>query len=375
MTTPAPSTKPPSASSSSGPGFNLSKAPDTTKSVIVNYSSLGLTSLFRDETNNYITADCTLSSSSNVTYTDNNVTTEYKANKLWFISDGSTTSNITPMNQINGVTTTGQLIIRNMNTNGDKTLFICFPLFQTTAEQGPIDNILLAVKNKQSNLVFELEKQLTPGTKYVEYTSTKGNKATVLTYGTAIEIRSELIKALENNLDLFNLQPKEYNIISGPLPGEWMECDYVPIDSDEVATYNLPVSSQLVQDSSAHNSFKTMIMFILFIFIAIACFTVIPGAYVFFLGFILNYSEIKTPDDQRKTMNKVNQIILIIFGIAIIQCFYIGVFASPEKYPNYAQYLLWGIILSVFIGVCYLVMESKKSMSKDWPIDDIQRNM
>jgi hypothetical protein len=360
--------------SSSETGFNLNKATDTTKSVIVNYSSIGLTSLFRDDKNNYITANCTLSSSSNVTYTENNVTTEYKANKLWFISNGEYSSNKTPMNQINGITSTGQLIIRNMNTNGDKIIFVCFPLQQTIVNQGAIDNILLAVKNNKSNFQVDLGPEFTPGTKYVEYTSTKGNNAIVLTYGGVIEIMSEVVKSLENKVDLFNLQPSEYNIIAGPVPGEWMECDYVPIDSDEVATYNLPVSSQLVQDSAAHDSFKTMIMFIIFILLAIACFTVIPASYVFFLGYVFKYSNSKTPDDQRKMMTKINQIIVILFSIVIIQCFYIGVFADPEQYPNYAQYLLWGIILSVIIGVCYLIMESKKTMSKDWPIEEIQRD-
>ena len=117
-----------------------------------------------------------------------------------------------------------------------------------------------------------------------------------------------------------------------------------------------------------------MMMFIIFILLAVACFSVIPAAYIFFLGFIFNYSNTKTPTDQRSMMAKINQVVVILFGIAIIFCLYIGVFANPEQYPNYAEYLLWGIILSVIIGVCYLIMESKKTLSKDWPIEEIQRD-
>lgn len=367
--------------SSTDAGFNLKKTPDNTKSVVINYLPIGLSSIFRDEQNKYITADCALSSNSNVTYTDNNVSMEYKANKLWIVSDGEFSSNKTPMNKINGVAADAQLIIRNMNSNGDKILFTCFPLVVKNPgpSRGAIDSIVRSTLDNVTQLTVNLNDEIfadqKPGTKYVEYTSKKGNNAIVLMYGGAIEIISEQVKTLENNVNLFNLQPKEYNIIGAPVPGEWMECDYVPIDSEEVATYNLPVSSQLVQDSSAQNSFKTMIMFIIFILIAVACFGVIPAAYVFFLGFIFNYTKTVNPIDQRSMMNRINQIIAIIFGIAIIQCFYIGVFASPESYPNYAQYLLWGIILSVFIGVCYLILESKKTMSKNWPIDDIQRNL
>ena len=368
-------------SSSTTAGFNLNKTSDTTKSVIINYLPIGLTAIFRDEQNKYITADCALSATSNVTYTENNVNTEYKANKLWIVSNGEFSSNKTPMNEINGVTQDAQLIIRNMNSNGDKVLYICFPLVVKNPgpPSGAIDSVVRATLNNVTQLTVTLNDDIfrdqTSGTKYIEYTSNKGNNAIVLVYGDAIEIISESVKTLENNINLFNLQPKEYNIIGAPVPGEWMECDYVPIDSQEVATYNLPVSSQLVQDSSAQNSFKTMIMFIIFIFIAIACFSVIPAAYVFLLGFLFNFTNTVNPMDQRSMMNKINQVFVIIFGIAIIQCFYIGVFASPESYPNYAQYILWGVILSVLLGVCYLIMESKKSLSKNWPIDEIQRNM
>ena len=369
----------PSPSSSIEIGFNLKQTEDTTKSVIFNYLPIALTQLNRDDTNKFITANCSQSSTSNVTYTENNIPTEYKANKIWIISNGTFSSFKSPMNQINGINSDSQLIIRNMNSNGDKTLFMCFPLIVKNPgpSRGVIDSIIRAETQNISQLTVDFNNDIrrnqTSGTKFIEYTSTKGNKATVLMYGNAIEILSESVKDLENNVDLFNIQPSKYNIIGAPVPGEWMECDYVPIDSEEVASYNLPVSSQLVQDSSATNSLKTMVMFIIFILITMTCFSVIPAAYIFILQFVFNYSQSVNPIDQKHMMNKFNQIIMIIFGIVILGCFYIGVFANPDSYPNYAQYLLWGIVLSVVIGVCYLILESKKSMSKNWPIDDIQR--
>ena len=363
-------------------GFNLKQTEDNTKSVVINYLPIGLTSIFRDEKNKYITADCALSSTSNVTYTSDNVNTEYKANKMWIISNGrySQDSQQTPMNQINGVYADAQLIIRNMNSNGDKILFTCFPLIVKNPgpSRGAIDSIVRATQDNISQLTVNLNddifKNKLPDTKYIQYTSSKGNNAVVLLRGEPIEIISETVKSLENNINLFNLQPNKYNIIGAPVPGEWMECDYVPIDSEEVATYNLPVSSGLVQDSAATNSLKTMIMFIIFILLTMACFSVIPAAYTFLLAFIFDYSQAVNPIDQRNLMKRVNQGFTIVIGIAIIYCFYIGVFANPDSYPNYGQYLLVGIILSVMVGLCYLIIESKKSFSKDWPINEIQRN-
>ena len=115
-----------------------------------------------------------------------------------------------------------------------------------------------------------------------------------------------------------------------------------------------------------------MLMFIIFILIAVACFGVIPAAYVFFLGFIFKFTNTVNPIDQRHMMNRINQVITVIFGIAIIQCFYIGVFANPEAYPNYAQYLLYGMILAIILIVCYIIIQAKRAFSKNWPINEIQ---
>ena len=40
--------------SSTDAGFNLKKTPDSTKSVVINYLPIGLSSIFRDEQNKYL---------------------------------------------------------------------------------------------------------------------------------------------------------------------------------------------------------------------------------------------------------------------------------------------------------------------------------
>ena len=51
------------------------------------------------------------------------------------------------------------------------------------------------------------------------------------------------------------------------------------------------------------------------------------------------------------------------------------VLGDPNVYPNYANYLLYGILMCVILMVSYLIIESKKSFSKDWPIDEIQKRI
>lgn len=359
-------------------GFDLNKTLDTSKSITINYLPIGITSIFRDDINKYISADCAISSSSNITYTDNNISTEYKANKLWIISD----ANDTKMNIVNGVQANAQLIIRHVNSNGDKVLFMCFPLNVTNPgpPKGAIDSIVRATLDNITQMTVNLNEDIfrdsVSDTKYVEYVSNLGNNATVIVFGRAIDIISVNVLDLENNLtNLFNVNSEQYNIIGSPPPGEWMECDYVPLDSDEVAAYNLPVSSGLVQDNAANNSLKTMMMFIVFILMAVVCFNIIPVSYVFLLQFVFSFSDITNPIEQRGSMNRVNQMCVVIFGILAGYFLYIGVFGDPNVYPNYAQYLLYGILICVLMIITYLILESKKSLSKDWPIDEIQRGL
>lgn len=359
-------------------GFDLNKTLDTSKSITINYLPIGITSIFRDDINKYISADCAISSSSNITYTDNNISTEYKANKLWIISD----ANDTKMNIVNGVQANAQLIIRHVNSNGDKVLFMCFPLNVTNPgpPRGAIDSIVRATIDNVTQMTVSLNEDIfrdsVSDTKYVEYVSNLGNNATVIVFGRAIDIISVNVLDLENNLtNLFNVNSEQYNIIGSPPPGEWMECDYVPLDSDEVAAYNLPVSSGLVQDNAANNSLKTMMMFIVFILMAVVCFNIIPVSYVFLLQFVFSFSDITNPIEQRGSMNRVNQMCVVIFGILAGYFLYIGVFGDPNVYPNYAQYLLYGILICVLMIITYLILESKKSLSKDWPIDEIQRGL
>jgi len=73
-------------------------------------------------------------------------------------------------------------------------------------------------------------------------------------------------------------------------------------------------------------------------------------------------------------MKRANQIIVGCLGIIAGYMLYIGVFGDPTVYPNYGEYLLYGIVISIIIVVSYLIIESKRAFSKDWPIDEIQKS-
>ena len=82
--------------------------------------------------------------------------------------------------------------------------------------------------------------------------------------------------------------------------------------------------------------------------------------------------EKKAPTEQTNTMTRFNQAFIIIFGLVAAYLIYIGVFGNPLTYPNYAQYLLYGMVLAVILIVCYIIIQAKRAFSKNWPINEIQ---
>ena len=121
-------------------GFDLTINEDNTKSVSINLTSLGLVNIYKSTSNSYITADIESSSSSNITYTENNKATEYKAKKLYIIGKAGGNA----LNQIRGVANQdGQVVIEATNTNNTKTLYFCIPIYaSSTVGQTDIDTLI-----------------------------------------------------------------------------------------------------------------------------------------------------------------------------------------------------------------------------------------
>lgn len=356
-------------------GFDLTQTLDGTKTIVLNYLPIGLTSVFLNDNEQYISANCELSPSSNVTYTENNVSIEYKAKRVFIVGN----ANNSKMNEILGMSMDGQLIIENKNSNGDKILYMCFPLVVTNPgpRSSSIDALIQLATSGTSvtQLTADFQKDITakvvPDLKYIEYQSSKGNNAKVILYGAPISIISVYLKKLENNLTLFNTQPTEYSILGPVVPGDWMECDYVPLDSDEVSTYNLPVGSGLVQDNAAYNSLRTMLMYILFLIFTGLMYTLIPTIYIYMLKFMFNFTETKTPPAQRSQMGKFDGFMIVFCSILVLLFIVIGSTSDASYAP---QLLLYGVVLGILVLLGYIVITSKKSMQENWPIMNIQKD-
>ena len=222
----------------------------------------------------------------------------------------------------------------------------------------------------KANFDEDIYSKKVPDTRFVEYTSTKGNKAKVLTFGAPVSIISVYLMSLENNVNLFNIQPNTYSIVTLTAPGEWMECDYVPIDSsEEVATYSLPVGSGLVQENAAYNSLKTMMTYIMFIIFTALSYMMIPYVYAFLLQQLFKYTQTKMDVEREKTMKNFDM--GATFAMALLASLLI-VMGATTGYDFSPSMLLYGVIIGIMVLLGIIIVNSKKSMNKEWPLNEME---
>lgn len=352
-------------------GFELNKQQDTSQSVYVNYLPIGLNSIFYDTRKNYITASCTQSSSSNLTYTNNGKSTEYKTVKLWIL--GQDANN--PLHIVNGQQYAGELIIQYSSTTGDNTLYVCFPLnYKKSSSKGQIDNLLNNYNNLQNNgmMTFDLNSDIVASTTggsgpvvYIQYVSTNiSPNATVLVYTHPLTITSINIQALNNTnppIDMLPTPVTSYNIIPLNAPGDWMECDYVPIDSEEITTYNLPITSSIIQDKNTTDSFQTMILGTVFFFLFFFSYLIIPSIYLTLAKRFLGDGLLDT-DEKKKKVGKMDMILSAGFiGVSLV-LICVGAFTDLSSNPG--NILMSGFCIGIIYTMGYIIIQSKKTNPK-----------
>ena len=372
MSSPSPSSSP-SSSTSGGAGFNPNQTPDSTQSITVNYLPMGLTGVLNDPNNYCISALCSKSSTPNVTYSNSSGQQQFMANKLWIV--GNAQGSLTPLHSVQGIapgSVNGELIVQNINTNGDQVLYTCFLLCVTAtaipgAEQ--IDNILNVTPQNNTltvDLGAAINSKPVSNPAYIQYQSTVlgPNNPTVIIFTQPIWITSVNLFTLQNNLGLFDMPmpstPSNYAVIPLNVPGSWMECDYVPIDGGEVTTYNLPISSDLVKSGSMFSSLQTVILFIVFFFLCAMSYFIVPAMYLAVIYRVLGRSYLDQNEKRTRILWADIAISAILAGTAII-LICVGTFAPPASVTNSGDILLSGFSIGIIYIISYIIIQAKKS--------------
>lgn len=356
-------------------GFNPTQAPDPTLSLIPTYPAVGLTGLLNDPNQYFMSAMIDKSSSPNITYTDTTGGIQmFSGNKMWIVGNAAGSTNL--LHSVQGVPDTsvaGELIIQNLNPNGNQVLYMCYLLCLTSVSQpgaDQIDNILNATPTTSMMTVdFDaaIYSKPTNGPVYFQYTSAGQSYAPssiVIVASQPIFITSVNIMTLQNNLGLFDMPgptpSSAYSVIQLNQPGEWMECDYVPIDSDEVTTFNLPFSSGLVQNSGMFNSMQTIILFIVFFFICVFAYLVIPISYLALVSIWLKRMAPNafSNSDKKDYIWYLDAILSILVGGTGFILICVALFTT--NLPNANDVILSGFCLGIIYIIGYIVIQSKK---------------
>ena len=370
--------------------------------MFYNFNNLPLTNIFLNNTNTsegnntFIQADVSETSSSNLTYTNNNASSEYRSTAIYI--NGSDDGSMVP--QITGIQSPqqGQLIIINtivsQSSANPETIKMIFPLIVTSvaAEQNDLDLVFRSAQPMERidangtaqtnttggsatiNIQKTLDEQITADTKYFIFDDPiTGNNSLankVVIFGGIYYIISVSMYTLnklysdDSNGWPYYTIPNTYNTILATQPGQWMECDYVDVDSDNVA---VTVSSGIVQDNAAYNSLRTMMMYILFIIFTAFSYTLIPQIYILMLKAFFAFMEAETKGKQSRAMESFDLGALIFFFVLCFLFIIIGVNESPLL-------LLYGVCLGILTMLGHIIIKSKKSMAaaEEWPITEIQ---
>lgn len=342
--------------------FDPTQSINTSITVNASYPALSISNIKINSNSYFVSGYCQPSSSSNITYTRSNITSEYKANKIWIIGSGPGSKN--PLHNVTGAeNVTGELIISNVSTNNDNQIYMCYLLSSVgSIGIGPtsqVDTILnTAANNVSTPIVVNLNSDTAANsnsTKYIVYNSSNGT--TVIVCTTPIVISSSSIFPLQNNLGLFDMYSPTYSVCSAATEGSWMECDYVPIDSEDVATYNLPINSGISKDQSTFNSFQTIILFIVFFFISMLAYFLIPSVYSWFANKVI--VDVYDENSRKNRVFIMDCILSAVLGGIAFLLIMIGAFGSEN--PNNGDILLSGFCIGIIYLIGYIIVQSKKT--------------
>ena len=315
--------------------------------ITFDYPSMNISNIINDTTKNYwVSGTCNPpSNTTNITYSVNGASATFTATQMWIV--GPENSNL---HNVPGASFNGELIIQNTSANG--TFYMCFLLASSPLNAlSDIDNLF-----NSSNAFIDINLDIVPtsgNNSFMIYTISVDNY-TIAVYTSPIPISANLFK-YQNNLTNIAMTGSDMITISNDNSSEWMECDNVPIGADTVATYNLPIYSGLVKDINTLDSFKTIVMFIIFFLSCVFCYFLIPTTYLAFIDFIMG-NRYYDPNAKKQSVKWIDFGLTAFFvGMAIIL-----IITGLSVKTNSGDLILTGIIFGMIYLIGYIIIQSKK---------------
>jgi len=340
--------------------FNLNQNPDTNRQLTHAYPTMTASSIstVTDESIKFIKANFNGGGSTpNVVYTKSNTTVNFKATQLFIYGN---------VHAANGISYTGELIIKNdplTNASSTPSIYMCFILSHNSSNPSTdIDKIIANTGTTPISVSLNTSGDGTSDNTYIIYNATNnsGIPCMVVIFTNPIQINSNLT-GFSNSCDSLFITPTKgltYSIVQNKTQGDWMECDYVPIESDEVTTYSLPIQSSLIKDSNSMDSLRTTIMFITFFIICVFSYFLIPTVYLAVLSKL--FKEGTPPEKKKKVVLYLDYVLSFLLGGAGLILICVGAFSDPSKVENTGDILLAGFAISIIYIVSYIIIQARK---------------
>jgi hypothetical protein len=139
-----------------------------------------------------------------------------------------------------------------------------------------------------------------------------------------------------------------------------MVCENVEIDSDETITsYNLPINSPILKEYGTVDSFKTAVMFIVFFFICVFSYLLIPPVYLMIIKKLVSRSK-PNGMGEKDFVFIIDIILCVILGGTGLILIGVGALSKPCQVENQGDVLLSGFVISIIFIISYIVVQSKK---------------
>jgi hypothetical protein len=140
----------------------------------------------------------------------------------------------------------------------------------------------------------------------------------------------------------------------------WMVCENVEIDSDEMITsYNLPINSPILKEYGTVDSFKTAVMFIVFFFVCMFSYLIIPPVYLMIIKKIMDRSK-PNGVGEKDFIFYIDFILCFLLGGTGFILICVGALSEPGKVENQGDVLLSGFVISLIFIISYIIIQSKK---------------
>ena len=363
--------------------FDISISPSPTESVQIQFAPSTVTEVLYNDKIIVGTLQTDSKSASNVTTLQNNfAVNSFVATKFYIVgnSQGDTTdAQLTSFQKgssnylfdIAQAPAYAELVIEgtDLKENSAK-MRICFLLFTSTVPtagassltallQSNVDNpvttvdfgsaITSAFTAVKTNAVVEAVEM-----KYVKFVK---DQITYIISTVPIYVNATLY--FNNKFNLGNTT-NSYTVINVVDNETWMECDYVPLGMDQVTTMmQVPIGS--VSDLDSEQSFRQIILFLVFLAFIVFFYFVIPPIYKMILWKIAENKQ----NEMCKVMKYFDWAIMIIFSLLWFILGWVGVF-STEK--SASDVLHAGIVIGVMHFITWgTIMTSK--LNPNFPFD------